>query len=83
MWRSLSGRGILKTILFLPRRYFLRFQFRKFDLWGIIEPHKMDGSEEVKKYSTKYEASNHVFLRNCLKTLIGNLKTAHLLILGV
>jgi SAM-dependent methyltransferase len=67
--RSLSGRGILNTILFLPRRYFLRFQFRKFDLWGIIEPHEMDGSEEVKKHSTKYEASNHVFFKKLFENI--------------
>ncbi|MCX6239382.1 MAG: class I SAM-dependent methyltransferase [Bacteroidia bacterium] len=67
--RSLSGRGILNTIMLIPRRYFFRFQFRKFDFWGKIEPHEMDGPEEVKKHATKYEASNHTFFKKLFDNL--------------
>lgn len=67
--RSLSGRGIFGTIMLIPRRYFLRFKFRKFDFWGQVEPREMDGSDDVKKHATKYEASNHVFFKKMFENI--------------
>ena len=67
--RSLKGRGITNSILLIPRRYLQRFKFRKFDFYGLIETHEMDGPEEVKLHATKYEASNPDFFKKMFNNL--------------
>jgi hypothetical protein len=56
--RSLKGRGLLGSFLFIVRKYYLRFQYRKFDFNGIIETHKLDGPEVLRMHAVKYDPSN-------------------------
>jgi len=67
--RSLKGRGIVSSVILIPKRYIQRYKFRSFDLWGLVETQEMDGAEEVKKHATKYEASNLIFFKKMFQNL--------------
>lgn len=64
--RSLNGRGIFNTIGLIIHKSLHRFQFRKYDFWGLIDPADLDGAEELKKHAVKYEASNQIFFKKLL-----------------
>jgi SAM-dependent methyltransferase len=61
--RSLKERGIINSVMFIPRRYFQTFRFRKFDFGGLVETSEMDVPEELKKHAVKYEPSNHLLFK--------------------
>jgi SAM-dependent methyltransferase len=67
--RSAKGRGILNSILLIPKRYFQTFKFREFDLGGVIDKHQLDGPVEVKEHAEKFESSNPVFFRKMFDNL--------------
>jgi SAM-dependent methyltransferase len=67
--RSLKGRGLLNSILLIPRRYLQRLKFRGYDFWDLVETHEMDGPDQVKQHATKYEASNPVFFKKMFDKL--------------
>jgi len=74
--RSLNGRGIFNTIMLIINQSLNRFQFRKYDFWGLIYPSDLDGSEELKKHAVKYEASNQVFFKKLLNSAEWPFKTS-------
>ena len=43
--RSLKERGFVNSVMFIPRRYFQTFRFRKFDFGGLEETSEMDVPE--------------------------------------
>lgn len=74
--RSLNGRGIFNTIVLIFNKSVHRFQFRRYDFWGLIDPSDLDGSEELKKHAVKYEASNQIFFKKLLDSAEWQFKTS-------
>jgi SAM-dependent methyltransferase len=67
--RSLHGRGVLKSLMMILNRYYLRFKYRKFDFLDQIESDKLDGPAEVKQHASKYEPSNHLFFKKLFENI--------------
>ena len=80
--RSLSGRGIFNTILLIINKSMDRFQFRKYDFWGLIYPSDLDGPEELKKHAVKYEASNQIFFKKLLEKVEWQFETSTIVDFG-
>ena len=80
--RSLNGRGIFNTIMLIINKSLHRFQFRKYDFWGLIETSELDGSEELKKHAVKYEASNQIFFKKLLDNVEWQFETSTLVDFG-
>jgi SAM-dependent methyltransferase len=67
--RSLRGRGIWGSIMFLPMRLWHNRKFRNFDFRGTIDPFDLDGPDEVKIHASKYEATSHLFFKKLFASL--------------
>ena len=67
--RSLKKRGLWNSITFVAKRLLLKFRFRKFDFWGLIEPIEMNVPDEARIHANRYEASNV----DCFKNLLAGL----------
>lgn len=67
--RSLRGRGFLKSLIMVLNRYYLRVKYRKFDFLVQVEPDQLEGSIEVRKHASKYEASNYRFFKKLFENL--------------
>ena len=47
----------------------MRFQFRRFDIWGKVDPQNLDGPDELKKHAVKYDPSNKAFFKKIIENL--------------
>ena len=67
--RSLKGRGFWKSISLAIKKFLIKFKFRKYEFWGLVETNEMNVPDEVRIHASKYEASNIDHFKNLFSNL--------------
>ena len=66
---SIKRRGLLETIMLIPKKYLFRYKLRMYNYRERVDIHEMDGSNEIKKHAVEYQPSDQVLFKKIFDNL--------------